>query len=312
MAPGAGAQPGTGFPGQVVVVHETVLPVGEMHQRAVLQLLGRTPPNHAPQPAALFLRELRDPALALQFQCRCRGGVAGGQADGGQGHHFLGARADGGELFVQVLRRVFGQGFDHRHPVGVEHGHRLRHDAGLVGVHGEAGALPHRQWLEVAAVQQRPGGGGTAFVHVALRVPQRRHLAGGFAGGGAPGHGVQHERVALHLPVVVHAKLGQLGLKRGPVALLAQLQQPVVAQAVFPVAAGHAVHGGAYLLGWRGVQPGLHVPINGQGFQCVAAHAGQQVASWPVLLRRNASRISSSAVSAGVCAQAGLAAPARP
>ena len=71
--------------------------------------------------------------------------------------------------------------------------------------------------------------------------------------------------------------MGVLLGKLAPVAALAQEQQPVVAQAVFLVAAGIALHESLHFLRRGFVQARLQLPVGGPGFQRMAAHGGQQL-----------------------------------
>ncbi len=274
-APVPGTQGGARHPGQVVAVHEVDFSAGEVFQRVVVQLLRCALADHAPEPAALFLRELGFPARALHLQRRERRFFIR-QADDGQRHQLLGARADRGDLFVQVLGGVAGDGADGGHPARVEHRHGLFGRARAVGLHCEPGAPPDHFGSEMAAVEQGLRGGGAAVVGVALAQPEALHLGGHHIGGRAPVHRVEHQGVTTQLTVVVHAVVGQLAGQGGPVVLLAQLQQPVVAQAVFPIGAGVARQRGAHLLRAGGLQPGFHFPVARQGFEHVAVHAGQQ------------------------------------
>ena len=82
---------------------------------------------------------------------------------------------------------------------------------------------------------------------------------------------VDQHRVATHLAVVVHAVLGVLGVEVGPVAALAEQQQPVVAQAIFLVGAGVAREEVLHLARTRLVEPRLEFPVGGPGFERVAA-----------------------------------------
>ncbi|MDT4855349.1 hypothetical protein FQZ97_897000 [compost metagenome] len=205
MAPGARAHAGARLPGQVVVVHEAVFTVGEVGQGLAFQFLRGAFADHAPYPTALFLGELCFPACAVHFQRSC-GRIVEGQLDDGQGHQLLGARTDGGDLLVQVLGRVADDGVHHAGPIRVEQAHGLAGHARAVGVHGQARTLPGGFGLELPAGQQRLRCGRAAIVGLALGVPERAHPLRGEFGRHAAAGGVEHEGVAAHLPVVVHAK----------------------------------------------------------------------------------------------------------
>ena len=129
-------------------------------------------------------------------------------------------------------------------------------------------------------------GGGAAVVGLALRVPERAHALGGQLGRHAAAGGVDHQGVTAHLPVVVHAKARQLGGEVGPVAGSAQQQQPVVAQPVFPVGAGHAVQRGADVDGAGASPAGLScpsrwpaVPAHGRARRAAVRELGRVVAA---------------------------------
>jgi len=272
LRPGAGAQGGARFPGQQVVVQVAVVGLGEVAYRVGRQPQRRALADHAPHPGQFFLGELGFPAQPRRFG-RCGVGVAHGQPDQRQRHQLLGAGADGGHLLVQVTGRVGVDGVDQRHPRRVEHPDRLGGHGRLVALHGPAGALPGGLGVADADPFEPLGQRGAPVVGAALGVPQRAGFVG-HRGQGA--FALCQQRVALDLAVVVHAELGQLLVERGPVAVLAELQQPVVAQPVLVVGAGVALQEGADLFGAGLGQAGTQGPVRGQWLQRVALHAGQQ------------------------------------
>ena len=114
---------------------------------------------------------------------------------------------------------------------------------------------------------------GAAIVGVALGLPQAQGFGGHL---GAAEHGVGGQGIAARLAVVAHAVLGVFGRHGRPVAPLAQLQQPVVAQPVFVIAAGVALQKGLDLGFGGGVQPHPQRPVGGQRFERMALGLGQQ------------------------------------
>ena len=110
--------------------------------------------------------------------------------------------------------------------------HRLRDGARLVGVHGQTRLAPCIGCFQHAGVDQQGGHLRAAFIGIALREPG---FAGVFAHV-APREVVGDQGVAGDLAVIVHAKAREVEREVGPVAAMAQLEQPVVAQAVFDIA----------------------------------------------------------------------------
>ena len=108
-------------------------------------------------------------------------------------------------------------------------------------------------------------------------MPQARDFLGAAGSVGTWVAQVLHPQgVAAHLGVVVHAKVADLVLESGPVAPLAQQQQPVVAQAVFLVGAGPARQKSRDVRCRRVRQAQAHVPVGGPGFEHMTAHLRQQ------------------------------------
>src|SRR4030095_5751417 len=84
------------------------------------------------------------------------------------------------------------------------------------------------------------------------------------------------QRVTTHFAVVPHAVLRVFGLETGPVAALAEQQQPVVAQAVFLVSARVTREKVLDFLRRSGVQAGLQLPVGGPRLERVTAYLRQQ------------------------------------
>jgi 5-formyltetrahydrofolate cyclo-ligase len=106
--------------------------------------------------------------------------------------------------------------------------------------------------------------------------PVAAHLVGLGLRGGAGAQRVGQHGVAAHLRVVAHAKARDGAGEVVPVAALARDQQPVVAQAVFLVAAGVAREEVLHLVRGGLLQARLEFPVGGPRFQGMAAGLGQQ------------------------------------
>ena len=236
LTPLAHAQSGAHFPAQQVVVQVAVfLHLGKVAAGVVLQFLRGLFANHAPSPVAFFLAQLDGPAPIQQIGGFV--GVFGGQPDQGQHRQLFAVLGDGDDAFVQV----FGW-------VGIDQGHlfgqtrcfdvdRCLGRARAVGVHGQPRLAPKVQAIDLFARVQMLGHIGAAIVGFAQGVPQ---ALGFFGHIGLAVHGLGGQGVAAHFAVIAHAVARVFGGEVGPVAALAQLQQPVGAQAVFVVAAGIA------------------------------------------------------------------------
>ena len=266
------AQGSSHFPGQQVVVQVAVfLHFGKVVDGVVLQFLGGLFADHAPRPVALLGAQLNGPALAEQIRGLVR--VFRGQSDQRQHGKLFAAAGDGQDALVQVFG---GVRVDQVHLLGqagrLDVNGQLRR-AGTVRVHGDAGLAPQVQRLDLAARVQVLGHVSAAVIGIALRVPKPQRFFGHI---GLAVHGFGGQGVATHLAVVTHAKARIFGGESGPIAALAQLQQPVVAQAVFVVAACVGVQKTADFSAGGGVQAGPNVPIGGQGLQHMATGLGQQ------------------------------------
>ena len=274
-APLALAQRGAHLPGQQVVAQVVVArDLGEVAGRALVQLQRGGFADDAPDPVALFGRQLAGPAAF-----HLRGGLVGvgrGQLDERQRHQLLPLARDHGQARRQVADRA---ALDLRH-LGA-HVRRVQLDGGAcqrgaVGLDGQARLLPQILVRQLARLVQRASGQQAAVVQVALGEPVGAHLLGRLGRHGAAlvdggGHGV-----AAHLAVVAHAELRVVRVERGPVAPLARHQQPVVAQAVFLVGVGIARHEVLHLQRAGFFQPRLQFPVGGPGLQRVAARLRQQ------------------------------------
>jgi len=99
----------------------------------------------------------------------------------------------------------------------------------------------------------------TAVVRVALREPCIERPVAHRAAIGV----LRQDRVAGDLRVVVHAEAREVTADGLPVAALAGLEQPVVAQPVLDVSAAPARVEGLDLAGTRAGQPQVQVPVVG-------------------------------------------------
>ena len=221
----AGAQRGTGFPGQHVVGQVGVFgDFGEILQRIAGRLrahaAGGLLANQAPEPVAFFSRQLQLP-FAVELKGRAFR-IADRQLDQRQRDDFLAHRAQRQVFAGQELDRAVVQFGHHRQRFGRDDLHRIAGRLGAVAFHRQPGFLPDIERREVFAADQPFGSGGAAVVGIALGVPVFAH----FFRQARVNHRVlqvlDQQRIAAHFAVVVHAEFGVFSGKTGPVAALAQ------------------------------------------------------------------------------------------
>ena len=274
----AGAQRGAGFPAQHVIAQVAVsrhlVKIRQRIRALVAHAHGALFADHAPDPVALFSAELKVPFFINLFGGGL--GVAGRQLDQRQRDDLF-AHPRQGDFFVsQKLRRVGLQGGQQTQRLGRHHLDRVACGPRPAGLDGQARLAPDVQRAQLFGGQHALGGGAATFVCIALGIPgladlidQRSAVVGVFLVFDEPCK-------AAHLTVIAHAELRMLGGKAGPVTALAEQQQPVVAHAVFLVAAGVAGKESLHLGGAGQVQPVAQFPVGGPGFERMAAGLRQQ------------------------------------
>ena len=207
-----------------------------MVRRVGQQLHGRLLRDRSPRPGGEVGRQRAFPAVGERAR-GCVGVVAGHahQRQGGQ----LGveAAAAGGGLAGEETGRAVGQLLDLGGRIQAHQGRCLACRADAAGVHREAGLAPGVCRADDLRVEQRGGEQRAALVGVALREPGGACGVAHVLAVEVPGE----QGVAGDLAVVVHAKARVVGAEPGPVVSVAELEQPIVAQAVLDVAAAPAL-----------------------------------------------------------------------
>ncbi len=253
-------------------MHELVLPVQEVGQRAAGQAHGGAFADHAPHPTAFLRRELGLPAQFVDFGCG-RVGVLGGQANHGQRDQLFGAGTQGQQLATQVVRGIGVNGAGRRGPIGVEQANGLADNTRSVVFHAEACPQPGGMRRELAGLDLLLRRRGTAVISVTLHQPQGFDLARDIEFARIE---FRQQGVTAHGTVVVHPEIGVFGHESTPLPILAEQQQPVVSQAIFLVGTGKAAQEFLNFAGGRGIEPGAKFPVGAPRLQHMATHFRQQ------------------------------------
>ena len=160
-------------------------------------------------------------------------GVVGGALDEGECGQFGRLAIACGALARKVTLRVVAEFVDGAGHVCAEQGGRLACHARAAGLDRHARLAPDVGRRQSLGVEQGRGEQRAAFVGVALCEPGAARF-----GGDVLAVLVAHQQpIAAHFAVVGQLEARLFGAKVGPVAAVAEFEQPVVAQAVFEVAA---------------------------------------------------------------------------
>jgi hypothetical protein len=236
-AAAVGAQRGAHLPGQRVVGPVGLGAFAAGAQRGALEMFSRLGhqlqrgllAHRGPGPGSQVGRQGAVPAL-VELQ-NSGVGVGGGQPHQGQcGQLGPWPRRGRGTLGKEAQRAVAELGHAGGRPGADQHGglaRRLR----PASIDRNAHLAPKIGVAELLRVDQRGGHQPAAVVGVLLGEPGGQRLVVHVLAGLM----VEHQRIAADLAVVVHAESRVLDGEVGPVAPLAELEQPVVAQAVFDV-----------------------------------------------------------------------------
>ena len=231
--------------------------------------------NQPPDPVALFVGQLHGPA-AVHLKSSAFA-VHAGHFDQRQGDDFPARVAEGQPFFRQKFDRAADELGHQSSGFGRDDLHRVGGGARAVGFQRQPGLLPNVLDVELSGAHQARRCGVAAVVGVALAVPVPADLVGNlrilrrlFE--------VRHQQgVAAHFLVVVHAEVGVHHRKTGPVAALAQQQQPVVAQTVFLVGVGVAGKKILHFLGAGFAQASFQLPVRRPRLEGMAARLWQQL-----------------------------------
>ena len=264
-APGQGVvRPGRRLLRCTLLVEGPAVPAGRLGLQLQRRLLG----HHAPGRRLQRSGQLGRPGL-----CQLAGsglGVAGGHADDGHRAQMAVLGLGGGLALRQPAGRVV---VDLTHGLGrliPQQGRRRARGAGPVVLGRQPHLLPDLRRRELLVIEQGAGQQLATLIGITLRVP-------GLARGPAhvrSGLVLRQQRVTGDLAVVVHPEARELAGKGGPVAPAAQLQQPVVAQAVLHVGAAPAGKETVHLGHAGRVQARAEFPVVHPGSQRVACRGG--------------------------------------
>ena len=275
LRPVAHAQRRTRHPAQFHIIQIAQLAhLAEVVHGRTVQIERRLLADFAPDPVAVMCLQARRPAALHGLRRRHR--VAGRHAQQGQHGQLAPVAAASIRLAGQIAGRAGKQSRNAHGSSTVDDADRCARSAHAVGFGCQARLAPDIGVADHTLLAQAAGCQRTSIVAVALAIPALAELTRHLAARASTQNCISVQRIAAHLPVIAHAEGGVIARKTLKIAVLAQLQQPVIAQAILLVGAGIALQKGIHLRRTGRLQAGIQLPVGRPGLQRMTGGLGQQ------------------------------------